>query len=547
MRVNTTMSSSKAQRPKACSRYTYPTLLLLLLLGVSFLPACRKSALDDTEVAEHTAEFAFPLFSTTLYLEDLMFKVLNDTLSGDTLLVNPDQTMTLIYTGDVARKPATDIFSDLVGGAGAPPLPVLDTLYKAPFDAPPGVTLRQANLSSGTIQLGIANATGQVVTGKFQVVQMTKNGQVFTIPFTALPGFPFVSQKIPVKDYILKSDSNTFEFRYEAYLPNGQRVKLPDFNGLPPMLVYFENIQFSYMEGYWAKQVYSLIRDTIEIDINQTDLDGSVTIKNPRVTFRVQNSWGFPTRGQLKYLSFIGQNGQELELESTVFQQDSFRYIDFAYPSWSAGEIGQTKSVQVTLDESNSNIADIFNSQPVQLIYEIDGIANAQGDSSVIGFITDSSDITLGVRVELLLEGSARNFRADQTLDLNFGQYADIDTANIESVEFKLVTENRTPISAELQILFLDENDVVVDSLFTGGPRFIMNAAPVDANGVTNGVQRTENFIPMDVPRFNRVRNAKRAALYSAFTTAQDGNTLVKLLATDQAEVKMGLKVKTKF
>ena len=55
------------------------------------------------------------------------------------------------------------------------------------------------------------------------------------------------------------------------------------------------------------------------------------------------------------------------------------------------------------------------------------------------GFITDSSTIKLRVAVELVLEGAARNFGAEQTLDLNFGEYADLDSTDIESVEFKLL------------------------------------------------------------------------------------------------------------
>lgn len=258
----------------------------------------------------------------------------------------------------------------------------------------------------------------------------------------------------------------------------------------------------------------------------------------------ISNSWGFPTRGVVKYLSFIGKDGEEYKLESSVFNNDS---IDFDYPSWVAGEIGQTKYTHVVLDGTNSNIATIFNAQPTQLIYEVAGISNAKRDPSIIGFLTNESTIALRMNVELVLEGSVQDFGAEQTLDLNFGSYGDIDTAHIESVEFKVVTENQTPIATALQLYFLDENAQAVDSLFVGAPQFIMEAAPVDAGGNAIGQKRTETFVSMDIARFDRVRQTDKILLRTFFTTANGGLTPVKLLANQQTAVKLGMKVKTRY
>ncbi len=521
----------------------YKQLLRLFVpvLFVSFLawPACYKTDYNDTEFADHNSEFAFPLFTTTVNLEDLMFKVLNDTLSGDTIVVNPDNTMTLYYSGDVAQKPATDIFADFAGGS----FPLIDTISSSPIDTLDGVTIYRADLSKGTIVITAINNSLDTLTCKLRIPQMTKNGQVFQYPFVVGPFVTYVSPPIEMAGNLLQSDSNTLEFIYEAYRPNGDRVKVEAFPGIPGIFITFDSLEFSYLEGYWGFQRYSLIRDTIEIDINQTELVGDVQIKNPKVTMRIANSWGFPTRGVIKYLSFIGQNDEEIPLISSVFVDSA---VDFNYPSWALGEVGQTKYTEIYLDDTNSNIAQIFNSQPKRLIYEVDGISNAQKDPNIIGFLTDSSVISLAMSVELLLEGSARNFGAEQTLDLNFGDLTDLDTSKIEAVEFKLVSENGTPVSSELQLYFLDEAGNAIDSLFTGEP-FIMQSAPVNSNGVATGKQRTERLIPMSASRFEFVRQAKKAYLKTSFTTAQDGNVPVKLLATDETTVKMGLKVRTRL
>jgi hypothetical protein len=519
------------------------TLRALPVAGLLLFMACNKTDFDDARFTERTAEYAFPLFNTTLTLKDLMFNILNDSLSSDTLLVNPDNTMTLIYTGDVAEKPATDIFKFLSTGI----LPVQDTLYYAPFQAPAGVSITKAVLNGGTLKLLVANPQPKAITGNFYIPQMTLGGKQLVIPFSVPANtlLPLVLPGVDLKGRLLESNNNTIFFRYEAYLPDGGRIRIPDITkGAPAVFMSFENMTFAYLQGYWGYSENPLTRDTIEIDINQTNLEGGVKLKNPKVTMTVANSWGFPTRGVVRYLSFIGKNGQEYPLKSTAFNVDS---VDFAWPSFVKGEVGKTKYTSIRFDETNSNIAEIFNAEPTRMIYDVYGIANAQKDTAVIGFLTDSSNIKLGVKVELLLEGSAKNFRSDQTLELDFADFAEVDTAKIEAVEFKLVTENKTPISTALQLYFRDARGTVVDSLFTGGPKFIMEAAPVNASGVVNGEKRTENFIPMDVRRFDRVRTAKTALLETSFTTAQNGAVPVKLLATNQAVVKMGIRVKTKL
>ncbi len=515
-------------------RYLLPVLLL-----VSLWAACKKSDFQDPELADHSAEFAFPLFTTDLLLQDLLSQVLNDTLSNDTLAINPDGTMTLYYTGDVAEKKATDIFDFFADKF----VPMTDSLENYPLALPDGVTIKQAKLKAGTLNFVINSTLSQTVTGYFEIVQMTKNGQVFKQPFMALANQVWQSGPVDITGYELNTGSNELTFKYYAYLPDGTRINFPPAGLLPAVLIPFAGLEFSYFEGYFGYSTYPLTRDTIEININQTDLNGNVQIKNPRITMRINNSWGFPTRGVVRFLSFIDKNGNEHKLETHgVFLNDSL--IDFPYPK--LNEVGQTKFVDITLDESNSNIAAIFNSQPTRLVYELGGISNAAQDPNIIGFLTDSSKISLQLRVALVLEGSAVNFGSDQTLDLNFGDYSELDTTKIRDAEFKLVTENGTPISAKLQMYFLDENSNRIDSLFSNGPQDLLQAAPIDAEGKAIGTTRIEHFIPMTAGRFDRIRRAKKAFLQTAFTTAENGTVPVKLIASNKATIKMGLKVRTK-
>ena len=82
----------------------YLLLFASVLAFSSLFTACNKNDFEDAKLAEHDAEFAFPLFNTNITLKDLMFNVLNDTLSGDTLFVN--RAPQVFVYGEVQRAGA---------------------------------------------------------------------------------------------------------------------------------------------------------------------------------------------------------------------------------------------------------------------------------------------------------------------------------------------------------------------------------------------------------------------------------------------------------
>lgn len=524
------------------NRWVYGMCTAALLLYAS----CQRFNVDD--LAPRTPTLAFPLFNTTLTLKDLAAGIVRSDVQGDTLLTNADGSMTLSYAGDVASKPATDVFRFLQSGL----IPVSDTVFTATLQAPDSVAIRRATLKNGTFSVIISNPFRDTLRGTFRFPDLTTNGQPFVLNVVIPPnitrgGSPWNSGVISMIDRTLSTRNNRITLGYALFLPNGQRVKVPDLlPGIAGVGLSFSNLEFSYIEGYWGYNSYPLIRDTIGIDINQTNLDGSVRIANPVVTMRVVNSWGIPTRGVIKYLSFISKDGRELPLNSTLFRDG---YIDFGYPSLAAGEVGRSKTTTLRFDRSNSNIEAIFNSQPVQLIYELDAIANVQRDPSLIGFLTDKSNISLNVQVDLTLEGSVKNFQATQDLDVNFGEAATANLDNVESAEFKLVTENEMPVATALQLYFFDtRGSVIVDSLFAPpAPRIVAAAAPVNAAGIATGKQRTETLIPMSPARFDRIRESRKIRLKTAFTTSGEGNQTVRLLADQKTILKMGLLLKQRF
>jgi hypothetical protein len=524
-------------------------LIFLAVFGlVALVTACRKNDLKDPELAGREAEYAFPLFSTDLQVSDLVSNILQDGSANDTIIVNDDQTITLIYAGDVAEEKAIKIFSFFQDGY----LPIPDTTSLVVLPAPAGVSINQVQLRGGNLYIGFRNTTGEPVNVKFWMPGMTKDGNFFSVDIVVPPAplLPAFGPPYNLAGWELQSASNSILFKYYATRSStGEWVSLND-NGIPGATVGFEDVTFSFLKGIWSRIEYPLSTDTIEIDINQINLQGDVKIKNPKVTMSLVNSFGFPTRGLVKKVIFIGQNDQEIPLVSPQFiVPGSDVGIDFAYPSFAAGEVGQSKTTTFYFDDTNSNIEEIFNARPKRMIYEVVGLANAESDPNLIGFITDSSSVRLNVKVELLLEGQLTNFGADQTLDLDFSGLDDgaLGASGFESAEFKLVTDNSIPLSNRMQVYFRNAAGATVDSLFVEGPQEVIRAASVDpATGLVTSPTRTETFIPFTAERFERLKNeAKQAFLQTYFTTANGGTVPVKILNNQSTAVRMGVRLKT--
>jgi hypothetical protein len=507
-----------------------------LLIALGFIAACSRTDLGDFELDNRTATWAVPLLYGDLKINDLVNNILVDSVGNDSIIVNPDQTIQLIYTGDVSEGAATNIFQFFKNAL----LPLTDSMMVIQLQTQ-GIIIQQADLKSGKFTVVLSNTTTDTLTGTYTIPTLLTNGIPYSVDYMIPPAStPWSHEILAAGRQLISTDGSIRVVNY-TYNEAGTRIELEET--LFASVIQLKDIEFSYVQGYWGKTEFPFTSGAIDININQTNLQGEVKVKNPKVRMTVFNSFGFPVRGIIKKLNFIDQNA--IPLQSSYIDPTGVNGIDFAYPA--LNEVGAAAPTYFDFDANTSNIADIFNSQPVRMEYDVVGISNPNADPSIIGFMTDSSKVRLNLRVELLLEGQMKDFAADQTFDLNFGQAAG-DSEGLEEAIFKLVTENTMPMGAKMQLYFQDNNAQNIDSLFQNGLQEVIAGAPVDGSGEVTGEKGIRvNEIPMSAERFNRLRaSATKALLNTRFTTSgYDGNTSVVFKANQGTIVKLGVKVKT--
>jgi len=333
---------------------------------------------------------------------------------------------------------------------------------------------------------------------------------------------------VSVAGYTMEFNNGEIEMQYTATKNNGDRVQLNIVGGMAT------GWRYGYMQGVWEKEEFGLEKDTLDIDVFEEKFDGDITFADPKLMVTLENSFGFPVMAKINTLQMVDEDGQVLELESSLF--DEGLHLD--YPAM--GQLNQSKTTTITFDRSNSNIVELLNSQPQQVIYDLAVVINPEEDTSSPGFITDNSNIKATIRTEVPVYGTLSNLTVENVVDNDIS-----DTDEIESVELKLITDNGLPLNLDLQFHFLDQDLNIIGSLFEN-ELHPLNAASVDGDGNVSQSSRMVTTIPIPAAQMAMLKNSKNLMMVAGLSTSNDGTVPVRINSNQQLEVQLGAIVNVK-
>lgn len=491
-----------------------------LLFIICSIVACKKY--EDVQISDYQPEFAIPLLQTSLSIEDVLNRFDEDTF----VTIDEDGFVTMNYKGDITARSSTDIFDFIAQTEGV--FPLFDTATALPFGTPNGFDMDYAIIDDGKVQFLYINDIPEPMDMTIQIPNLlTPDGEVFEFKQYHPVGsvIPFQSDSILLKDHILKPTNDSIYVKYFATLQStGERKELSSIG------LNLWDFTASYVEGYMGNDIYEIPRDTIEIDFFENWTQGEVYFEDPKISVSVINSFGFPVRSKANIMDVFTADGRVLTLQSLYVDS-----INVDYPR--LDEVGETRTTLFYFDNENSNIAELLGSNPVALDYEMKALANPDMDTTIRGFMTDTSQFKIQVEVELPMHGRALGFAARDTLAVDFSEFE-----NVIAAELKLIADNSLPLQVGLQGYLLDENNKVLDSLFLQEMPVIA-PAPVDDDGLVTGLESLTNFIPLDAERFDKLRPTKNIAIVTSFSTFNEGQTPVKIFNNQFVEVRMGMKV----
>ena len=194
--------------------------------------------------------------------------------------------------------------------------------------------------------------------------------------------------------------------------------------------------------------------------------------------------------------------------------------------------MGEAVETEITLTKENSNVLELFSAGPNLMIYGLVGVLNPEGKDGV--FVLDTSRINLDMGVRLPLHGKVSNLVVTNDYDFNGG-----DLEDVEKLIFKSETLNGFPMEISFQTYFLDEDNFIIDSLFSE-PNNLLSAGLVNANGEVIEPEPATFEVILPAERVKNLEAAARIRVVAILNT-ENNQSAVKFLSTYFVDVQIGM------
>jgi len=461
------------------------------LLSLLFLFACSGDVVVDADDIAYEAEFAIPVIKDA----SVSFTELwQNNVQGQSLIVGPAGELVFRYESDPVQVTTLDII-------GALEFPVVtgltDTISRLPFALPANLVIEAAAISGGVLLFQFKPIGDRLVDITFTLPHIKLNGEPLEIKTN---GFSGSTLPVDLLGYTFEPDGNELEIRYTAVDTEGNQVELENAG-------IIARPRLTFVKGTWGREEFPLPSATVPIDLYDE-----------------------------RFLNIDLLNAYSAEGEKIPIDASAIDGVDINYPLLT--ERGVRKETILQIDFTNSNIVEVFDTQPTELEYGLTAIANPEDDQDLMVFIEDTSVFKAQVIVEVPVIGSTESFTAKETFEVPF---EDID--QISEGEFKLIVENELPVGAQLQFYFIKGEKQIIDSLFQTIPQLV-EAATVDDNGDVTTAAETTTFIPIDADKMQNIVEADRVQVKAVFQTAGDGQQDVVIKMDQTINFRMGLKFK---
>ena len=299
--------------------------------------------------------------------------------------------------------------------------------------------------------------------------------------------------------------------------------------------VKFSSISYDVIEGDFKQEPFSLSSESIDLGDFFDNFSGdNVTFDNTKMTINILNDYGFPIGIDLSSVEAISTNssvnlnytGTDPSLPNTIIIDGVTNFGDDEVVS------------NITLDNSNSNIDSLLESNPTSIEFNLSGISNPIDDGIINeNFYASSNN---GFEAEVSIGFDKVNLIEE--IDFN----TDEDFEEFQNIKIVTSVENKIPLTGDLILEFKNSaNEIIHTESFNA-----FNAANIDpSSGESDGVAVLSNFeINLDKNEINSLVNTEKINI-KVTLQLPDGESSVTVKGSDELNVRVGLEAtgKKKF
>lgn len=523
---------------------------VIALLSILLIVSCfdkRDFEFDKIAAFEWEPNVAAPIIKSTLSMKDLISGA--DT---NVLVEDASNFLSIVYRASVFSERADEIISienqNVNSSWTFPTGTITDSAtfnytISTTFTSPNGERFDSIYIKSGAL---LFNLNGNLNhNGRLRIIIPTvkKNGMIFrkNIMYNYNNTLPVVTNN----SYDLSGFTISFgadnklniNFSITVYAdanPNNSPYTL-NLNEA------FQNIKFHKIFGYIGKRSFSINQDSVDFDIYQNNIDGSIQLEDPKLNIYIRNAYGMP----------INVNFTKLDAKSSVNPPYIVPITGSGLPNPlliqapTFAQIGQSILTKISLSKTNSTIVQAVNMSPNYLDFLVEALSNPNGNPATDqNFVIDSSKFEVDIEAELPLYVSASGFKLQDTVDFDLGD--DID--EVEWVILKVYTSNGFPLDVSMQIYFADSLGNKLDSLLTSIDQIISSGivGPAPSYKV---ITPTEKHLSIQInqQKMDNLLKAEKLIILANLSTTNNGVDKVKIYSDYEIDVKLGVQAKGKI
>lgn len=496
---------------------------LLLLVSVAFIgfSSCRKSFETDWDV-----DLAAPIARSNLniknFLSDSLFQsdptgllhlAFSKKIAGfnlDSLVEIPDTVLNYAFF----LAPGSKLF--IAPGSNIPGFPQTQEIN---LDISNGVELRNVIIQEGKIKIDYTNTYTQPLVFDLTLPGTTKYAVPFQIHEIIYPGSSNATKYYDISGYNIKLTGITgnkinslVQVINVSVAPNAQPDTIRGGQGVATKLSYTKLLPY-YVEGYFGQQIIDLKYDSVALNLSKNLQASNFKINSAYINFKIVNEFGVDINAQLNNIKSLNSySNTSVNLNATGLSNLNINRAgktnQFSNPVFPS-----VKTVSV--NTSNSNLKPFLENLPDFLTYQGKIVVNPFGNiSGSNDFAFLNTGVNIYADVDLPLQLNADYFKLVSTTTIDLTDVKQIDNINYGKLILQAI--NGYPFEAVLQGYILNEQNLIIDSLFTA-PKNTIQRGNIDANYMVLNPVYSKVEITLDKPKLENLKSCKFIKFVSQF------------------------------
>ena len=519
-----------------------PTLEGSIKIPIGFINYSLSEVFDklgsDGLSPTSTEEFSFNYTKTITGENNTAFNVEVAGFTADGTITNPIDDATLAAFGEVSPYTITP---EILPGVPNPVIDIFTLQSQIIYDLDLSQEITDIAFNGGNLDIisttGLNNQTKTTITVTIPSLKKKSDGSVYEGTWEINNNI-VETISIPLNEYNadLTDDGtgtgntiNKMVVNVEASITYaaGDIIRTEDTIDYE---VQFSDISYDVIEGDFKQEPFSLSSQTIDLgEFSDNFSGGDVTFDNTQMTINISNDYGFPISIDLSSVEAIGTNSPvNLTYTPADPSWPNNTIIIDGVPNFGADAVVSN----ITLDNDNSNIGSLLESNPTSIKFDLSGKANpiVRIDGKPNENFYASSNTGFEAEVSIGFD----KVNLNKEIDFN----RDEDFEELQKIKIVTSVENKIPLTGDLILEFKNSADEIIHTESFNA----FNAANIDpSSGQSDGVAVLSNFeINLDKNEINSLVNTEKINI-KVTLQLPDGESSVTVKGSDELNVRVGL------